>query len=198
MSSLSLPARSSRVLPLFGIAAAIALGSCTDPVLDDLVDAQGNETEGIPKGEHHRAGQRCIVCHQEGGEASNSPFTVAGTVFAQPARQIGVEGVEIRMTDADTTKHTAKTNCAGNFFVKPSEWQPKFPILVEVAKNNVRRSMRSAIGREADCAKCHVPELPPADPLSQVAHIYLFAADEPGSPEGAPDCPVDPKRPGSP
>ena len=183
-------------------ALAIAIGavsaSCTDPVLDDAIEAQGNETENIPKGPLHRAGQRCVVCHQANGEAAESPFTLAGTVFAQPKRQVGVEGAEVRLTDADGTKHITKTNCVGNFFVKPSEWEPRFPILVEVAKGGVRRSMRSPIGREADCAGCHVLQIPPADPFSQVGHIYLFATDEIGSPEGAADCPVDPLRPGSP
>jgi hypothetical protein len=179
-------------------ALVFAMASCADPVLSDAVDALGNETSGIDKGEFHRAGQPCATCHQEGGPASDFPFTVAGTVFAQPLRQVGVESAEVRMTDADGTKYTAKTNCVGNFFVTPSEWQPKFPILVEVGKNNVRRSMRSAIGRDASCASCHSSELEPADPLSQVGHIYLYGADEPGSPEGAADCKVDPKRVGSP
>ena len=186
--------------PLALLAAGIALASasCTDPVLDDIVEDQGNETKNIPQSEHHRAGQRCVACHQEHGKASGSPFTLAGTVFAQPGRQVGVEGAEIRLTDADGTKYTAKTNCVGNFFIKPSEWVPKFPILVEIAKNNVRRSMRSPIGREADCAGCHVLDIPPKDPFSQVGHIYLFSTDELGSPEGSPECPVDPVRPGSP
>jgi hypothetical protein len=175
-----------------------SFASCADPVLSDAVDAQGNETSGIDKGEFHRAGQPCVTCHQAGGPASDFPYTVAGTVFAQPLRQVGVELAEIRMTDADGTKHTAKTNCVGNFFVTAKEWQPKFPILVEVGKGNVRRSMRSAIGRDGSCAGCHAQELEPGDPLAQVGHIYLYATDEPGSPEGAADCKVDPKRVGSP
>jgi len=184
--------------PVLGMVGAILVASCSDPVLDDAVDAQGNETQGIDKGEFHRAGQRCVACHQEGGEASGSPFTLAGTVFAQPAKQIGVDNVEIRLTDSDGTKHTTQTNCVGNFFIKASDWQPKFPILVEIFKNNVRRRMTSPIGREQDCAGCHVLEIPPKDPFSQIPHIYLFGSDEPGTPEGDPSCAVDPKRPGSP
>ncbi|MBX3222138.1 MAG: hypothetical protein KF795_16595 [Labilithrix sp.] len=180
------------------VAAAVVSASCTDPVLDETVDDQGNETKGIPQGPLHRAGQRCTACHQQNGVASEHPFVLAGTIFAQPKRQVGVEGAEVRLTDADGTKHITKTNCVGNFFVTASEWEPKFPILVEVAKGGVRRSMRSPIGRETDCAGCHVLSVPPADPLSQVGHIYLFATDEIGSPEGAADCPVDPLRPGSP
>lgn len=187
-----------KLLGPLALAAAVISASCDDPVLDDTVDEQGNETSGIPKGELHRAGQRCTACHQEGGEASDSPFTLAGTVFAQPKRQIGVGNAEIRLTDSDGTKFTAKTNCVGNFFVKASEWRPRFPILVDVAKGPVRRQMRSPIGRAADCAECHTLNVPVADPLSQMGHIYLYSGDEPGSPEGAADCPVDPRRPGGP
>lgn len=186
------------VVVLGSVAFAASMLSCSDPVLDDAIAAQGNETAEIPKGPLHRAGQRCVVCHQEGGTAADFPYTVAGTIFAQPGRQVGVDGAEVRMTDADGTKHTAKTNCVGNFFVKPDEWSPKFPVLVEVAKGNLRRSMRSPIGREPSCAGCHVPQLPVSDPASQVGHVYLFAGDEPGFPEGALDCAVDPKAPGSP
>ena len=178
------------------LAFCAAFLSCADPVLSDAVSALGPETSGVPKGEFHRAGQPCGTCHQEGGPASTS-FTVAGTVFAQPLRQVGVEGAEIRMTDAEGTTHITKTNCVGNFKVTAGDWTPKFPILVEVGKGNVRRTMRSTIGRDASCAGCHSTTLDIADPLAQLGHIYLFATDEPGSPEGTADCPVDPKRPGT-
>lgn len=195
--------RSHLALDLVPLLALASLGflSCADPVLSDAVSAQGNETSGIPKGEFHRAGQPCLVCHQEGGPASSFAYTVAGTVFAQPKRQVGVEKVEVRMTDSDGTKFTAKTNCVGNFKVTAAEWSPKFPILVEIAKNNVRRSMRSPIGRNGSCAGCHSTENDPPDPFSQLGHVYLFATDEPGSPEGAADCgggTIDPKRAGTP
>jgi hypothetical protein len=184
---------------LFSVACTgVLFLSCADPVLSDKVKVQGAETSGIDQGELHRAGQPCTVCHGEGGPASDKPFTVAGTVFAQPMRQIGVEKAEIRMTDSDGTKYTAMTNCVGNFFVRAEDWDPKFPILVEIAKNNVRRSMRSPIGRESSCGNCHSLDIELKDPTSEVGHIYLFATDEPGSPLGAADCKVDPKRPGSP
>ncbi|MBX3190118.1 MAG: hypothetical protein KF819_24035 [Labilithrix sp.] len=180
---------------LFGTALVL---SCSDPVLDGAVAAQGNETSGVEKGEFHRAGQACVVCHQSGGPAADYPFTVAGTVFAQPLRQVGVEAAEIRMTDAEGTKHIAKTNCVGNFFVKSSEWNPRFPILVEIAKGSVRRVMQTPIGQSKSCAGCHELELPNPDPFTRVGHIYLYGGDEPGSPEGAADCKVNPVRPGSP
>lgn len=175
--------------------------SCRDPVLDDRIDSLGKETSGIPKNEFHRAGQACTACHVEGGPASDFPFTMAGTVFAQPARLVGVAGVEVRMVDAEGSKHIAKTNCVGNFYVKPDGadgWKPKFPVLVEIEKSNVRRRMNTAIGRESSCAGCHVSTVDVADPLSQVPHIYLFGSDEPNKPNGDPDCAVDPRAPGDP
>jgi hypothetical protein len=192
--------RSLSIAPGLALATALASMSlsCKDPILDRTVANQGKETSGIDKGEFHRAGQHCVVCHQAHGDSSDHPFTLAGTIFAQPARQVGVSGVEIRLTDSDGTKYTAKTNCVGNFFIKPTEWAPKFPILVEIAKNNIRRQMHSPIGREPDCAACHQLEIPPPDPFAQMPHIYLFGGDEPGAPDGDPSCPVDPVRPGSP
>ena len=181
---------------LFAASAGLAF-SCTDPVLDDRVEAQGNETEGIEPGPFHRVGQRCTACHQNNGKASDSPFTLAGTVFASPTRQVGVDGVEIRLTDADGTKYIAKTNCVGNFFIKPGEWQPKFPVLVNMSKKGIQRAMQSPIGREADCGGCHSLEIPPADPFSQMPHVYLFGSDETGFKDGDPQCPVDPVRPGT-
>ena len=178
--------------------ACLLFFACADPVLSNSVAALGKETAGIDTGEYHRAGQPCTVCHGEGGPASDKPFTVAGTVFAQPLREVGVEGAEVRMTDADGTKYTAKTNCVGNFMVTADQWDPKFPVLVEIAKNNTKRSMQTAIGREPSCGNCHTVSLMPDSPLSQVDHVYLFGGDEPGSPNGAKDCPVDPVLAGSP
>lgn len=176
--------------------------SCgSDPVLSDQIASLGNETAGVPKGEFHRPGQPCVVCHQEGGPASDFPYTVAGTVFAQPNRQVGVERAEIRMTDSGGTKHIAYTNCVGNFKVTADEWDPKFPIIVEIAKGNVKRAMQGTIGRDPSCGNCHSIDFQPPDPFSQVKHIYLFSGDEPGAPNGASDCggdgSIDPERPGS-
>lgn len=191
-------ARNHAVVGVLVIAIAAVSASCSDPVLDDTIDDQGNETKGIPAGPLHRAGQRCVACHQPGGTASDSPFVLAGTVFAQPKRQVGVEAAEVRLTDSDGTSFITKTNCVGNFFIKASEWDPKFPILVEIGKGGVRRRMVSPIGRATDCSQCHTLAIPPKDPYSELGHIYLFPTDEVGSPDGASDCAVDPVRPGSP
>jgi hypothetical protein len=190
-----------RIARLAFLAVVLTGVSCRDPALDDRIDNLGKETSGIPKNEFHRAGQPCTACHVEGGPASDSPFSVAGTVFAQPARLVGVSGVEIRMVDAEGSKHIAKTNCVGNFFVTPDGadgWSPKFPILVEIEKSNLRKRMTTVIGRASSCGDCHVSTVDVGDPLSQVPHIYLFGGDEPGKPNGDTDCAVDPRAPGDP
>jgi hypothetical protein len=175
--------------------------ACRDPVISDAKDELGDEDSAISPGPYHRAGQPCLVCHSErGGETE---FTVAGTIFASATRQVGVDGAEIRMTDADGTQHTTKTNCVGNFFVKPNEWVPKFPVLVAVAKGGTRRSMQSVIGRDGSCAHCHSLNVEKSatgaavDP-KKVAQVYLFGGDEPSAPNGALDCPAPAKKPGSP
>lgn len=180
---------------LVGLALLALVGACGDKELAREVDAQGNEVAGVPRGPLHRAGQRCAACHRDGGEAGAHPFSLAGTVFAQPARQVGVADVEILLSDSDGSKFVARTNCVGNFFVRPEEWQPHYPVIVDVQKNGVRREMSSVIGRADDCATCH--KVAVTDPFADVGHVYLFGTDEPGLPDGDPSCPVDPVRPGT-
>jgi hypothetical protein len=175
-------------LPLLAcLAAAIVatVPACTDPVHDRAVSDLGPEKGG--KNEFHRAGQPCVVCHNDEGPA-NTVFSVAGTIFAQPATLIGVDSVQVQLTDAAGTKYVALTNCVGNFFVKPDQWAPHFPILVRVAKAGVSRLMTSPIGREPSCAGCHNAHVPVDEPLYQVDHISIFTADEPSPPQ----CDVNP------
>lgn len=169
--------------------------SCGDHLLENEVADQGNETAGVPVGQFHRPGQRCTACHQDGSTASDDPFTLAGTVFASQERWVGVDQVQVLLTDSGGTKYTATTNCVGNFFVKPSDWQPQYPIIVTLQKGTTTREMSTVIGRESDCAGCHRIKI--VDPLSQLDHIYLFSGDEPGLPGGNPQCPVNAIRPGT-
>jgi hypothetical protein len=190
------------------VAYALSLGvSCApDPVLHGIVDDQGNETKGIPQNQYHRAGQRCGACHTEGGTASDSPFVISGTVFAQPNREVGVGGALVELTDSSATesKIIVTTNCVGNFFVKPGnqidqgQWNPQFPIAVRISKNGLSRSMRGLVNREISCAGCHSIDMPPKDPLSETGHVYLFNSDEQGAlKDGDSACDAPPIRPGS-
>ncbi len=194
--------RATRIIPrFFGLALGLAVAgimSCADPEISGGAAALGKETSGIPKGAFHRAGQPCVVCHQDQGPAADKPFVVAGSIFASPLRMVGVNNAEIRMTDSEGTKFTTKTNCVGNFMVTPTQWRPHFPILVSIAKDNIVRQMQGPIGRDGSCAHCHANGVPPDDPFSQTGHVYLYGGDEPGSPNGDVTCAANPIAANSP
>ena len=183
-----------RFFHLLGVVGLASFAACgADPIHDGSVAAQGKETTGVPIGEFHRAGQVCVACHEEHGPASSSIFSVAGTIFAGPNGTVGVDGAEVRMVDSKGSKFIAKkTNCVGNFFVKKTDWDPAFPILVRVAKGAASRSMKTAIGREPSCGNCHVRVVDTGSnaQFGEMPHVYLFGGDDPAGP--AKDCPVNP------
>jgi hypothetical protein len=184
---MSLP-RPALVLAL--VLALTAGVSCSDPVHDGAVAAQGKEVTGVPIGEFHRAGQPCNVCHEDHGPASNDVFTVSGTVFAGPDNYVGVDSAEVRMTDSGGSKYIAHTNCVGNFFVRPSDWNPRFPILVHIAKAGSTRSMNTQIGREGSCGNCHVKVIDDDNRFGSMPHVYLFSGPDPAGPSN--NCAVNP------
>jgi cytochrome c553 len=179
----------------FSLAVAVVLGgalaSCaTDPVHQAEVDALGGEVQGVPQGEYHRAGQPCTVCHGPEGPASTQ-FTMAGTIFHGPVKTtapftaIGVDNAQVTMVDSLNSSFTAFTDCVGNFYVTSAQWNPAFPVLVEVTAGGVTQKMQGHIGRETSCANCH------SDPpyYDSPGHIYLAQSDDGYTP---PACPVNP------
>lgn len=167
------------------------LGSCSEPVHDQEVEALGPEQGGVPAGEHHRAGQPCLVCHGALGPSEHR-FSVAGTVFFGPSKAVGQEGVEVLMVDAaNTSPPPIRTNCVGNFFVRFEQWNPRYPVLVRVARGDKEQSMISHVGREGSCAGCH--RLGPPD-FDSPGHVFLVSKAEEGStPIPEPSfCPVSP------
>lgn len=168
---------------------AAALGaSCVDPVHQQQIDALGPESDGVPQGEYHRAGQPCTVCHQDSGPASTT-FAVAGTVFYGPDKTIGAVNVNVEMVDSLGSNFVATTNCVGNFYVPPDVWNPAFPILVQLqgADGNVLK-MKSQISRQGSCAGCHTDPLGAASP----GHVHL-SNTEPANPFIDQTCPVGPE-----
>ncbi len=195
-------------LPLLAVALA-PMAACTfDPVHQSLVDQLGPEASSIPKGEYHRAGQPCTVCHGDEGPA-NEKFSIAGTVFSGPNNTgigfFGASGVTVYLEDDNRTMFQVKTNCVGNFWVRPQDWQPQFPVLVTVACSDPacggsgQQSMRSHIGRESSCGMCHQVQSYPTQPGAVVNYyqtpgvIYL-RGDDPNY-KGDPSCPVQPPSP---
>lgn len=172
----------ANLLALTCLVGAVVCSCSTDPVQTDAIKALGREVGQA--NEFHRAGQPCTLCHQPSGIA-DSDFSVAGTIFAGTDSLVGVDGAQVHLVDADgrsppVTKPIV-TNCVGNFFVKRSDWDPKFPIAVAVQKGAVRRTMRSAIGQAGSCATCHLAEVPLQGnhAFEAVPHVYLFGGEDP-------------------
>jgi hypothetical protein len=154
------------------VAAGLAgIGSgCTDPVRDDAIDALGDE-EGEP-GPEHRPGQPCLLCHSEGGPASDKAFALAGTVYEsdEPGAK-GKAEVFVGFKDArgGSPKSPIQTGPSGNFYVPIDEWPDmSFPVRVGLYKGNVSEGapdaiMKSLINREGSCNYCHKPNIDPKD-----------------------------------
>jgi hypothetical protein len=97
-------------------------------------------------------GGDCIGCHESEGEGPR--YTIAGTVmgaYDDPTDCDGVDGVTVRITDADGVPHELTTNAAGNFFLADDV---PFPYAAEVEVDGVTRSM-VALQSDGNCASCH-------------------------------------------
>jgi hypothetical protein len=187
--------RRSFLLPVL-----LALASCnSDPVHDGEVAALGGEAPGIPKGEYHRAGQPCLVCHGGLGPASKQ-FSIAGTVFGGPFSYttndtLGVGGATVVFLDDNGASANSSTNCVGNFYLAADSstgWPsfPAFPVKTEVVSpTGSVIQMPSHIGRDGSCATCH--QDPPS--LSTLGHVWVTY-----SPTAPPSCPVNPIAGGTP
>lgn len=138
--------------------------ACGNRAVDERIADLGDEKPGVPPSEFHRPGQPCILCHGE-YLRENPVMSVAGTIYAFPADKtpLPVKGVTVKLTDATGEEHKSGTNCAGNFFIKESEWKPAFPLRAEIeypvpgSLDSVKRVVMSTrISRDGSCAGCHL------------------------------------------
>jgi hypothetical protein len=178
-------------------ALAVLVASCTDPVIDTRIADLGGEIGDT--NEFHRPGQPCVLCHSDSGPASDSVFSVGGTVFLHRTGKLEpAAGVEVLLVDSNSSSPTDRngrvpivTNAAGNFWVPKSLWDPAFPMRTNIYCGDnpgtlkciapgTRRVMQSHIGREPDCAGCHYDAIGPngkrdsIKALSAVGHLYLL------------------------
>jgi hypothetical protein len=142
----------------------------SDPVEDAQRAALGPEDPNVPEGPLHRAGQPCAVCHKEDGEAP--AFAFAGTVYRDPVEALAVPDATVVLTDAAGHTFMTTTNCVGNFYVRPSEFQPTPPVWTSVQKIDFPWTMESPIHREASCAACHY------DPAGPATAGHIFVTDD--------------------
>ncbi|MGE0323787.1 MAG: hypothetical protein AB7K71_38460 [Polyangiaceae bacterium] len=141
---------------------------CTDPTIAKEQDSLGPEQAGVPRGPTHRPGQPCVHCHQSGGEGSPN-FSIAGTIFQDKDRQLPIDGALVSLVDSNGDSWSVRTNCAGNFYVTESEWQPQFPVWSSVSWSDIHVDMETPIYRDGACAGCHDLKAGPDSP----GHIYV-------------------------
>jgi hypothetical protein len=161
------------------LTAAHALVGCTDPVESDRVASLGGETDGVPRGPTHRAGQPCTWCHNGSEERE---FTLAGTVFDTLSNGRPVQGARVTVTDATDKTVVVETNCAGNFFIRPETFRPVFPVRTKISFGSHEQTMESLIHRESSCAACHATIASRTSP----GPVFLFETPPDNVPGGCP------------
>jgi len=140
-----------------------ALGACADATHDEQVQALGGEAAGVAPGPDHRPGQPCLVCHGGEGPAS-ATFSVAGTVYAVFKESAPAVGAQVQIEDINGSVVVPLTNSAGNFYIAAQQWQPTYPIQMEVSLGPASNQMLTHVGREGSCATCHQSLIGPASP----------------------------------
>lgn len=159
-------------LTLVLVSASLVAG-CGDPYRDRLIDSLPEEDPRFAPGELHRPGQPCLACHSSYGGAPE--FAIGGTLFAAtefdevPAM---MAGYTVRIQDSEGRSRDAVSNACGNFHIRRDDWDPAFPLLVEILAGTPGgvsplvpvSTMTSRISREGSCAGCHVGRPSPVSP----------------------------------
>lgn len=168
-------------LPRLLLASLLALPACADPVTDAEIAALGGEAPGVRTGPTHRGGQPCILCHSSTG-GRHPTFTVAGTVYQKPTTKVPVEGALVHVTDATGATFDLTSNCAGNFYVADTQWQPTFPLWVDLSYTaaGIVTKMKTKIGRDGSCNFCH------ADPIGTDTAGHVWLTSDPTVPDMTP------------
>lgn len=128
-----------------------------DPAADDLL-AQLTPppcAEPVaPAGDgHHRAGDDCLACHRQGGDAT--PFALGGTLYADSGGTAPAAGVTLHLMNAAGLDVTVITEANGNFW---STEAIGFPAVAFVARCPDVEPMVTPLGeRDVGCnrAGCH-------------------------------------------
>jgi hypothetical protein len=117
------------------------------------------------------------VCH-DGNGPGTMVFSFAGTVYKYEETNEPLANAIVRLADAKNHQHVTGTNCAGNFFVQKTDFDPIYPVWVRLDFGEFPTEMTSPIYREGSCAACHSD---PPTPIS-AGHVFLVnqGVDLPG------------------
>jgi hypothetical protein len=153
------------------LAAAAWLSACGDPVHEARIAALGPEDPAVAPGALHRPGQPCLACH-DGAQSEAARYTIAGTVYLQRDAREAAPAVGVTLVDSRGRRFQARTNCAGNFFVRPGEFDPLFPVWTSLQLDDYVIDMQSPIGRDGSCASCHVAS--PSQSATDAVYLYTL------------------------
>lgn len=190
MTSQSGISQAGRRLALGGcLFTLLASGACSNPSGLDLVpEAQASCSGEEPSEESRQAGAKmlpgyvCGACHRTGGQATNSPWTLSGTIYGThsgPCSSGGLPSVNVQILYAEDDPNgtyranevqpngTIVTNEVGNFY---STGRFVTPFRVRIYEGDAmnptkQRLMQTAVGRDpntgasvrVDCNFCHYP-----------------------------------------
>jgi hypothetical protein len=115
-----------------------------------------------------KAGENCLSCHRQGGQATRFPWTAAGTVYpaAISAASDGVAGVAVEIVDAAGKKVLLTTNAAGNFYTAESL---QLPTKMAVTYKGKRAEMPGELKALGACNACHSHP----DPIDAAGRIRI-------------------------
>jgi hypothetical protein len=201
--SLSLRARPVLEASLLSIAGAALLAACANPAVDARIEALGEEPlPDLADFQYHRAGQPCVLCHGE-YEEEEPIMSIGGTIYQKAGSLLPADRVTVLVWDSSgdaNLPRSAVTNCVGNFFFTKEEFNPVFPLHVEVSYEVVgsddprKQPMATRIGREGSCAGCHSEPPSELGSVTQASPGHVFASPNADTefPPIAADCPVPP------
>jgi len=142
-----------RLCAMLQLALVCAAAGCGESA-DAGADAAACPTDQLAwgrGGELMLPGTDCMACHREGGRATDSVFTAAGTVFRGPTCPEGLQGAVVTVEDAEGTTVDMTTNAIGNFFTS-LPLSPPLQVSVDVAGETVMMSGTPGTGA---CGSCH-------------------------------------------
>ncbi len=142
---------SARGLAVLALVAAVGCEELPPPQPGECSSGEA-WTGGDEESPLMHPGLDCVACHEQEGEGPL--YAVAGTVMGtltEPDDCFGVEGVVVRLTDADGGVHELVTNAAGNFFTL--EDLP-LPYTAEIVLDGQITAMLAA-QTVGSCNSCH-------------------------------------------
>lgn len=150
----------------------VVCSGCVDPLREKTLADLGPEVSGVPVGPLHRAGQPCLVCHD--GTIS-TPFAIGGTIYLEEDGARPAVSALIDLADGLGNQYRVATNCAGNFFVRPGDFDPAWPLWVRIEHEGWAQEMESPVNENGSCASCHAPTKSAKSPGP--VYVFPFASE---------------------